>query len=38
MNYVLELFGIGRKIREMLSCLSNYECRFGGLFEAPGRI
>ena len=38
MNYVRELFGNERKIREILSCTSNFECRFGGLFETFGRI
>ena len=35
---VRELFGNKRKIREVLSCTSNFECRFGGLFETFGRI
>ena len=38
MNYVRELFGSERKIREILSCTSDFECRFGGLFGASGRI
>jgi hypothetical protein len=37
-NYVRELFGNERKIKEILPCTSNFECRFGGLFEAFGRI
>jgi hypothetical protein len=38
MNYVRELFGSERKIREILTCTSDFECRFGGLFGVSERI
>ena len=37
-NYANTNFGNGLKIRDIVSCTSNFEYRFGGLFEAWAHV